>query len=418
MLGRVAGPITELAVAGCNALTVRWARSHRDRRSTVMAGAGVWPLLAILAAGADGTARQELENATQIRAEDATEVARSAFALLGSCRAISTALGVWIASGISVRDSWHKYLPPGTLGRLQGDDHDQRRLDRWAEEKTLGIIPQIPVSIDAGTLLLLASALTVRTRWLRTFRTDDFPSFTSKGPWVRRHDFTTIGRTGPEVDEVSVVTSSSLGPMTLLEVQGESDITVFLVLADQAAVPGDVMAEAANAVASHAPRRLGSWLRDGETAPGLSARTVTSEAASPPTIDIVTVPFRIESQHDLLNEASIFGLEAARDRSAGHFAAISPTPLYVQQAKQEAMAAFSAEGFESAAVTAMGISLGAHIGREEAHKHLEISVQYDRPFAFLSVHRPSGLILGTGWVAEPQTVTNPEVLSFPDVLGV
>lgn len=412
MLGRVADPITERAVAGCNALTARWARRHLLDKSTLMSGAGVWPLLAILAASANGGARLELERAIGVPADEAGEMARSMLALLESCPAVSAALGVWIDRRISVRDTWEAALPAGALGRLSGDGQDQRRLDSWADEKTLGIIPQMPVAIDDDTLLLLATAMTVRTRWLKTFETDSWPRFKGDGAWTGRHDFTTISRMGVDLDDVSVVTSSSLGPMTLLEVQGESEISVVLALADQGAVPGDVMAEVATAVASNVPGLGGSSLKDGDTAPGLSAAGVASVVATPSTLDVMTVPFRIKAQHDLLKDARLFGLEAACDPSAGHFDAISETPLYVQEGQQAGTAAFSAKGFESASVTAFGISLGETIQPPGSYHHLEITVRYDRPFAFLSLHRPTGLILAAGWVAEPQPVINPEILRW------
>ena len=37
----------------------------------------------------------------------------------------------------------------------------------------------------------------------------------------------------------------------------------------------------------------------------------------------------------------------------------------------------------------------------ETHRHRAAVATFDRPFAYLARHRPSGLILIAGWVADP-----------------
>lgn len=57
-------------VLASNALTARWvAVAGRHRGDFVLSGAAVWPLLAALAAGAEGDARDELEHASGVPAE-------------------------------------------------------------------------------------------------------------------------------------------------------------------------------------------------------------------------------------------------------------------------------------------------------------------------------------------------------------
>jgi serine protease inhibitor len=73
--------------------------------------------------------------------------------------------------------------------------------------------------------------------------------------------------------------------------------------------------------------------------------------------------------------------------------------LYVSQARQSCTAVFSATGFEAAAVTAMGM---AYMGfPQQTHEHVRTVATFDRPFAYLARHRPSGLVLVAGWVAQP-----------------
>src|SRR5207253_429626 len=59
-----------VTVAAVNALSRRWALAA-DGRAVVFAGPGVWPLLALIATGADDTARAELEKALGTAATDA-----------------------------------------------------------------------------------------------------------------------------------------------------------------------------------------------------------------------------------------------------------------------------------------------------------------------------------------------------------
>ncbi|MYU17464.1 hypothetical protein GTZ78_43955, partial [Streptomyces sp. SID8361] len=61
--------IDATAVRAVNAMTARWARAAVTDEGTVLAAAGVWPLLALLAGGADGPVRQELEGALGVGAD-------------------------------------------------------------------------------------------------------------------------------------------------------------------------------------------------------------------------------------------------------------------------------------------------------------------------------------------------------------
>lgn len=95
------------------------------------------------------------------------------------------------------------------------------------------------------------------------------------------------------------------------------------------------------------------------------------------------------------------------DASRGHFPAISPKPLAVSQARQSAATVFTADGFEAAAVTAVGAIAGG-MPPVPPWRVKQVRVEFDRPFGFLAQHRTSGLILAAGWVAEPEPYQPPE----------
>ena len=152
--------------------------------------------------------------------------------------------------------------------------------------------------------------------------------------------------------------------------------------------------------------RKGGELRVGETAPGVIVERIPDD--KPDDRLLVLAPrFRVEGDHDLLAQPKLFGLDTVTDTSRGHFPAISAKPLAISQAKQSAAALFTAEGFEAAAVTALGaVAAGAPPARRRRVK--QVRVEFDRPFGFLAQHRTSGLILAAGWVAEHEPFPPPE----------
>jgi serine protease inhibitor len=134
-------------------------------------------------------------------------------------------------------------------------------------------------------------------------------------------------------------------------------------------------------------------LLKGKQAPGVQV----IESMSPTPSVILSMPyFAVDTKHDLLDHADLFGLRTATDNSRGHFPGLSPQPLAVSQAKQAVMARFSATGFEAAAVTAIAWLAGSAPTRGAK----ALFVALDRPFAFVAVHRPTGIPLVAGWVTE------------------
>lgn len=394
--------IRDPVVASVNALTEKWA--YQCSGGTVIAGIGVWPLLAILAASADGEARTELEAAIGVPAANGFSAAASLLQLLRSSEAVRAALGTWFAAQVPVFEEWQEAVPPGTWGQLLGNGKDKERLDAWAKHHTDGLIAALPVDLDSGTLFVWASAIAVKTRWLDPFTEipAGFPFSAAAGPWRGRPNISTLDRVTHDLDEI-LIAESGVGLMTLVEVQGDKDITFYLAMADEGAAPGAVVGEAIRILGWPVDCRLGSTLRERDVAPGLTVEVEPSYDPEP-VLYLSTVPFRIDADHDLLQHSDLFGLETATDTSRGHFPRISPVPLAVQQARQTAMAVFTEEGFEAAAVTVMDAVPGAVSpwAEEPDQERLEVTIRFDRPFAFVAVHQPSRLVLVAGWVAEPE----------------
>ncbi|MBS2966178.1 hypothetical protein KGA66_24240 [Actinocrinis puniceicyclus] len=383
------------AVAAANRLTARWAGTC-DASGTVLSGFGVWPLLAAIAEPAAGAARDELAQAVGFPAQEAPAAANRLLDALDQNPAVRTALGLWTAASVPVKAEWIAQLP-----KLSHDVLDpapqcaQADLDAWVQKETEGLLHHMPVQVDARTLLVLASALTVRTAWEQPFR----PSpLNVAGPWSGRRLSGLIRATA--VTDVSVAMCDE-GPVTLVTVRGREQTDVVLALGEPGARSGHVLAAAALACGPAAQLRAEPVDLDLELpGPGLA---VTEVAASDPapTASVSTVAFTVSAHHDLLAHARLFGLGAASERSTGHFPGISDeVPLCVQAAAQDATASFSAEGFVAAAVTAMAMMAGSAMRpRQVTAKHL--TATFDRPFGFVALDRPTGLVLVCGWVAEP-----------------
>lgn len=110
--------------------------------------------------------------------------------------------------------------------------------------------------------------------------------------------------------------------------------------------------------------------------------------------------FEITTHHDLLAQRGLFGLRTLTDPDTSHLPLLSPVPLYVSQGVQNVLARFFAEGFEAAAATDFGlIASGAPL--PERYRVKAVQVNFDRPFGFLAVHRPTGLAVVAGWVSSP-----------------
>ncbi|TMR10906.1 hypothetical protein ETD86_37720 [Nonomuraea turkmeniaca] len=365
-----------------NGLTARWAAALGSGESSVMSGACVWPLLACLAAAADGPGRGELSRAV---GADVTAVPGVLQALRGP--AVRSAIGLWTARTLPLRPSWLATLPPGLRGELTGDPAtDGRNLDAWASAQTGGLIPAMPVAPAENLRLILAGALTVRTTWLRPFQ--DGYGVVHSGPWAGR-EVAVLRRDTVVLDRLRVADTPS-GLLTMVRVMGSGGVDVHLLLGEHDTA-GEVLTAGIGALTAPTV---------GTSGPGVTVTVVPSH--TPEDILHVTVPrFTVASTHDLLRLPEVFGLGTVTDARHGHFPGISPEQLAIDQAAQAAVAVFSATGFESAAVTALAAAPGGALP-PAPYRVRQVEVEFARPFGFLAVERRSGLILTAGWVAHPE----------------
>ncbi len=404
------GPTTfEDALHGVEILDVNWLTedwfNSREAPPSAASGLGVFALLAMLASGADGETREDLLDATGLEIEQTTGVPAALINAARSSPGIDFALAVWAGTEVTLKPEWVAGLPSQVIGSLSGDaDADQAALDGWASANTGGLVDKMPVDLTRRIELVLASALAVRTKWITPFTERRAPF--AAGPWTDPDRHRVLDATYHE-DVLRVADD-----VTILTVRGDDDIDVLLGLGREGLSPNAVVKElnkAANTAAWFLLESIDdtTWGRSAtELAPGDEAVGVqvaeywTDAPQTSPEVRAHVPEFRAAEDLDLRDDADTLGL--ARAMKGGNLSRLAAEPLIVNQARQSCTAAFSAFGFEAAAVTAFGIDwMGFEEPAPQTHRHRYAQVTFDRPFAYLAVHRSTGLILVAGWIDDP-----------------
>ncbi len=390
-------------VRAVNDLTTRWARelpAGNDRgggagkeSNTVVSGLGLWPLLAILATAADEPGRAELAAAAGLPADQGSAQALVLIQAIDGSADLHAALAVWVSEHLKLAESFDSVLPAPLVGMLTGQSAvDKPKLDAWAAEHTNDLIREMPLEITPDVMLVLASALSLRTTWVRPFteqikRVYDGPWSGGSWHWLERVD--------NDLDAVRRYDDD----LTVITVRGDADVDVLLGVGSGG--QADVLTGLLGAAARPADGVPGSQLIDQgqpgtQLAPGVKVGQTTALRQD---LKLTLPAFNVEAEHDLLALRELFGLSAVTTDPGehGHFSAISPTPLAVGQAKQKVLARFYATGFEAAAVTSMALMRTSMPTRQA--RRLEVAL--DQPFAFAAVLRESRLPIVAGWVATP-----------------
>lgn len=192
------------------------------------------------------------------------------------------------------------------------------------------------------------------------------------------------------------------GPLTRLRVEGDNGLDVHLLLGPEDRAAGEVLEAGVAALDGAYATTYGDALPKGDAvAPGVGVTTVPSWDKKP-TLAVCSVAFTVDAEHDLLDQAPLFGLESAQNAARGHFPGVSAYPLAVSAARQSATATFGALGFRAAAVTAVAAMPGS-APMTPPYKARQVEARFDRPFGFLAVRRETGLVLTAGWMADPDT---------------
>ncbi|WP_426506437.1 serpin family protein [Dactylosporangium sp. McL0621] len=303
---------------------------------------------------------------------------------------VKAAVGLWARADVRLRPRFRD-LVAGIL------TDDPAPIDAWSNEHTGGLIPSIPIKIDEETRLVLAGALAIETEWAEPF--EEGEGHFDTGPWTG--SWLWLYRSAPTLDGLAVLATAA-GPITAATVRGRDNVDVVLLLGEENRGPAELLPAAIAAVTVPEPAAADALrpLVDGAFTP--EGPGVSVERSELPGCTLSLPRFTVRAEHDLLAAAAVFGLGAATGPTdtTGHFPGLAEEPLAVSGAAQSATASFTALGFKAAASTYAASGAGI-----PDLNHDMVYVSFDRPFGFLAVDRPTGLVLFAGWVGEPDPYT-------------
>lgn len=381
----------------------------------VVSPLGAWLLLGLLAPAAEGVARERVEDALGL---DATSAADAVRRLLDRPHpAVASALALWTAAGLDRPryEEWAAGLPAAlTRGTVPG----QAVMDAWAREHTLGLIERFPVTLEPDTVSVLASALATRVRWSSPF--DVVPSERLVGPWAGAVERVLL--TPGHGHRVGVVPDGAGLVGVHVAVSEDGSLVVLSAVAD-GAVPRDDVLRAAHVLAVRAATTetgdllpdavdvfdlpLGdghSWTVTEERGPVVGGGDRASRTTGLPA-------WAASTELDLMTDERL-GMRSAADVLVD---LLRPLPAPAVEARQVALARYTAAGFEAAAATAMAVAAGAMMPRDGLLRRVE--VRFARPYAVVAVARDSGragpgawhgVPVFSAWVEEPAEAFAPE----------
>jgi len=387
--------------------------------SAVASALGIWLLLAACASGARGEDRKELEEVLGCLAEEAAQHLRAFFDAPPS--ALQSGLALWVDERDMVPAllEWVATLP----AQLEtGGVPSQAEADDWTDRHTLGLIERFPLDITPLTRLVLTSVLATKVSWERSFEVvpavDHLPA---SSPWRAQV-------TGVLLDEepealTMLASTEAAGVVAVHFAQASEDLAVVSVSADPDIVPGKVLMaayEVADLCRRDALGSIACSLFDLSEGPGHSWNIVEQEVPSREDggreehiTSAVLVAWSTESQWDLLTSAS-FGVPPAL---ATLIRLIGPSVLGdVTKAVQVAKAAFSATGFEAAAVTTEALARFTTAPPRGRGLRRTARLCFDHPYAAVALAGSATdfqraraghadlycLPLFSAWVQEPQ----------------
>ena len=394
------------------ALVSAYSSRFTDRFPTegVVSPLGMWLLLALLAPAVPSPDQRELERELGTTATDA---AARATKLLGSPHpAVSAALSAWSksASLTQAHAVWERTLRGLAL---TGPIPEQEDADRWACEATNGLVDRFPIRVDPRSLFVLANALAATVPWDESMRVvpgqqpDDGSPLFLDGPFGEK----VSSALSPRSSIRFLAFTAAAGVVAVHAPIARCGVDVISVIADTSVAPSSVhraALEVADLLAGRpGPARQLSLFDLPLTG---HAWTVTEQLERrygivEPRLESVScvVPaWTATANFDVLRAP---GFSAAVG-ALNEFAHPEYRPVQVQ-ARQAARAAYTADGFTAAAVTAIGFLARGMPARDSTQVLVRHAMaRFNRPHAVVAVTRHgspewAGIPVFSAWVTEP-----------------
>lgn len=373
------------------------------RRMSVLPGVssplGCWLLLALLAPHAPSELRAELETILGTSAADAR--ARAVRLLVEKHPAVGLAAGIFWDGPMPGARAVARALPASVA---TGPVPDEATLDAWTQAHSLGMVERFPIKDPEAAELLLASVLATDISWTAPLeRTEDlggeFGSIVSG----------CLGL-GEYAGQLGLVDTPSAGVVAVAAPESSSDLQVLSVIAAPEVPAADVLAGAHEAALLLAGHESGAQLVDASELDDGHAWTVTTSleqrvvdepsAGSLVEWEARLPAWELESEHDLGRAP---GVEIAFE-VMGQISGQSGSENC--EAKQAAVAAYTATGFKVAAASALGVFPSAGPA-EQLVEVRHFLLRFNRPYAVVascgdSVSEWAGVPVFSAWVDQPR----------------
>lgn len=366
-----AGAVRELA---------GWLLPGDAARDFVGSPAGLWVALGAVAAGARGRAAEELRAVLGVAGEEAGPAVTGVAAAFA--RTSGVFAGVAVRSRVPVRAAYRSGLPGVGFGELGGDARAE--LDAWVAEVSGGRMAGLPDALDGGADLVLVGVVALGAVWREAFdasRTRPAP-FTGADGSVT--EVPTMHRRVPARSAWRV--GDGRGVVVELPCAGERAPRVRFVLGPVGAGPDTVVPLA---WADGGPEPVRGSVRDGGPEPVRDGRRGPVGAGG---VELALPRFELRDRIDALAWLESVGVTAPA-RPGADFSGLSPAPLYVSKALQEAVLEVGETGVEAAAVTQVEMT-------RSAARPLPVErIAFDRPFGVVVLDADGRLPLFVGWRA-------------------
>ena len=353
-------------------LLAEMARQGNGDGNLTVSPASLASVLALLDLGASAEMRAGLLKALAFEASPPDVASSKLAALRASVKAMQTdAGGTLTAANAIVFDPnaapYPNIIPQladsGAQVRVEdlSDPATIRRINDWVKERTGGLIPSILENAPREGGLVALNALHFKDRWKNAFD----PSLTRPAP------FHSVAGAAVEVPMMQLEGSLHLreqGAFVAVELPYASDRFRLVVITTKGKP-----ARAAEF------RPVADWL--------------AGEGFEPRPGEISLPRLRLGGSADLLTTLDALGLKPGR-LSAGALGGLSPAPMIIAQVLQRTEIRVDEAGTEAAAATAVTTT------RAIATDYVKMLV--DKPFLFALRDAASGLVLLTGYVANPK----------------
>jgi Serpin (serine protease inhibitor) len=355
---------------------------------------GAWLVLALVAPASTGEPRARLEDALGMPAEAAASAA--ARLLEDPHPVVAAAAAVWYRERV-VTDALRDWLVALPSSVEHDDVPDQAGADAWADRHTHGLIRTFPIRITPEVMLVLASALASKVTWRRAF--DIAPAAQlGDSPWATAVE--SVLRSPESGHEAYIASTARGGTVAVHTARDETGLAVTSVVAADGVSVADTLAAAHEAATGDAPRTSLFDLPLGDAPLWSISEASSTRGGREERCAAVLPAWSARSDHDL---GGVPGL--GFDDAAEALVALLPPGRWEHEARQAAYARYSREGFEAAAVTAIGMRLAAVRSGDGV---VRIGVlRFPHPYAVVASVEADGspwdgLPVFSAWVAKPE----------------